>query len=139
MESISTINGYNLTYFSGTRRLSTETREKISKNHSRYWIGKKFTQKHRHHMSENSTRYFLGKSFSDKHINNLRKAKRNNFKPVAQFDLNDVFIKKYESISEASRKTKINKRHISVICNGRRKSIYGFRWKFLNGGDYATT
>lgn len=53
-------------------------------------------------------------------------------KPIAQYDLNNNFIKNYESISDASRKTGYNISFISDCCNGKYKQAYGYIWKFVN-------
>ena len=37
----------------------------------------------------------------------------------------------FESVHEAQRKTGISQGNISQVCNGKRKTIGGFHWKFL--------
>lgn len=58
-------------------------------------------------------------------------------KPVAQYSLDGTFIKKYESITEASEETGIHKKYIGMVCN-KNKHIYGkaklFKWAFINKG-----
>lgn len=51
-------------------------------------------------------------------------------KCVLQYDLNNVFIKKWDSITDASKKTNINYYSISNNCRGKQKSAGGFIWKF---------
>lgn len=53
---------------------------------------------------------------------------------VFQYDLNGNFLKKYENCSVAARA--IGKfesggaAHISAVCRGKRKSAYGFQWRY---------
>lgn len=54
-----------------------------------------------------------------------------NFKAVAQLDLKTgEIIKVYSSIKEAERSLNISK-HISAVCNGKRKSAGGYGWKYI--------
>lgn len=53
-------------------------------------------------------------------------------KPVLQFTLEDVFIKKYPSTHQAERETGFNSSDISSCCNGKRKTAHGFKWKYKN-------
>lgn len=54
-------------------------------------------------------------------------------KPVAQIDLEGNVVAVYDSITEASRKTGIDKNSISHVCSGiqKRKTAGGFKWRFL--------
>ena len=52
-------------------------------------------------------------------------------KKIIQCDLDDNFIKEYESISEASRQTGINIMSISCCANKKRKSGGGYLWHFV--------
>lgn len=51
-------------------------------------------------------------------------------KPVLQFTKNNEFVKRYNSITEASRETEIACSNISQCCSGKRKSAGGFIWKY---------
>jgi len=62
------------------------------------------------------------------HINLDRKRKNKQCKPVIQFDVDGNFIKKYYSISEAVRKTGINK--IGTCCRNKRKTAGNYVWKY---------
>ena len=53
-------------------------------------------------------------------------------KPVIQYDKQGNFIAEYPSASQASRKTEICRRNISVVCRGGRKHAGGFKWEFKN-------
>ena len=66
------------------------------------------------------------------YANNLHKkfiGKENwNSKKVLQFDRNNNFIRKFNSIKEATKETK--SKHISECCLGKRKLAGGFIWKY---------
>jgi group I intron endonuclease len=53
-------------------------------------------------------------------------------KKVLQFDLQNNFIKEYESISYATKVTGINKANISRSCQGTRKKVNCFTWRYAN-------
>lgn len=53
-----------------------------------------------------------------------------NSKIVYQYDLNDDFINKYKSISEASRQTNTNHSNIIMCCKGQRKTAGGYKWRY---------
>ncbi len=56
-----------------------------------------------------------------------------NKKRVGKFDLQNNLLKTYESISEASRDTKITRTSISKVClqKGYYKTAGGFVWKYV--------
>lgn len=68
---------------------------------------------------------YLGKSY--KH-HPVIKVSNNRNKIVLQYDLNDNFIKEWNSISLAEKTLNIN--HISCTCLGKQKTCAGFKWKF---------
>ncbi len=51
-------------------------------------------------------------------------------KPIIQYDLNDNFLRQWESITKAQEELKIL--HISDVCNGKRKTAGGYKWGFKN-------
>lgn len=51
-------------------------------------------------------------------------------KPVIQYDKNGNYIAEYESAEEAKRAIKKPHAQISEVCKGKRKSTYGFVFKF---------
>jgi len=51
-------------------------------------------------------------------------------KKVKQYEFNGTFIKEYCSLSEAGRRTGVDHRYISLVCNGKRKTSGGYKWKF---------
>lgn len=52
-------------------------------------------------------------------------------KKVAQYDKQNNLLNTYDSISEASRKTRITITSISYSANGKRKTAGGFIWHFV--------
>ena len=59
----------------------------------------------------------------------IRGKKQN--KPVVQLSLNGIEINTFSSMTEAQEKTGIWKNHIGDVCNGKRQTAGGFKWKFL--------
>lgn len=49
---------------------------------------------------------------------------------VIQMDLDGKEIKKFDSITKASNETGAARTHISSVCNGKRKSCGGYKWKY---------
>lgn len=69
-----------------------------------------------------------GFKYSDEVIEKIRIGK---YKPIIQLDLDDVFIKEWECVDficiELNYKCKTN---ILQVCQNKRKTAYGFKWKF---------
>ena len=53
-------------------------------------------------------------------------------KRVAQYDKNGNFIKEYPSYSDAELAMGNTQRHICDVANGKRKSAYGFIWRWID-------
>lgn len=53
-------------------------------------------------------------------------------KPVLQYDLQGNFIKKWSSVVNASKETKINRGNINSCVNGFRKTAGKYKWKFYD-------
>jgi len=56
-------------------------------------------------------------------------------KPVNQYTLDNVFIKSYDSIQEASIQTNSIDTKISLCARGIRNTHNGYKWSFLNESD----
>ena len=52
-------------------------------------------------------------------------------KKVYQYDLDGNFIKEYDSVTEAAKRTGGYKSNISACCLGKVKSACGFTWKYI--------
>lgn len=51
-------------------------------------------------------------------------------KKIIQYDLNNNFIKEWESISEASRNLNLNRGDIGTCCRKKKGTVGGYIWKF---------
>jgi len=110
------------------------TGEKISKtlrekNHSQY-----YTQEIKNKISNGNK---IAKPFSKEHIKNMGIAKRKQAKSVLQYDLNNNFIKEWESkgqaanwIKEQTGKTSNLTSQIKDCILGKQKTAFGFKWKY---------
>lgn len=56
--------------------------------------------------------------------------KPHNMRKIIQYDLNGNFIKKWNSIIEASKNLKINSGNLSSTLNGKFKTCGGYKWKY---------
>lgn len=112
------------------RTVSEETKHKISKG----LFGKKKSLQHRLNIS-NSRKGFkhsneskLKMSISKKGIvlKNISIQKK-----IEQYNMDNVFIKTWNSISEASKSLKIATGNISSCCKNIRKSAGNFKFKYV--------
>lgn len=53
-------------------------------------------------------------------------------KPVLQYSLSGDFINRFSGLSDAERKTGVNRRNISSACRGIYKTAGGFVWKYAD-------
>lgn len=58
------------------------------------------------------------------------RAKINMMKPILQFDKNNNFIKRYNSISEAAKLFGYDTSNIICCAKGRISTAYGYKWKY---------
>lgn len=67
----------------------------------------------------------------------IKRIKRKLGKPIKQFERDDVFVKKWNSISEASKELGINRKSIMQCCNHekRHKTAGGYKWEFDNDNN----
>lgn len=94
--------------------------------------GKKLSEETRKKISEAQKKVKHNKEWVD------RVAEKHN-KPVTQFSLNGEFINKYNSIKEAVlsvHNSASNGTLIGSVCNGKRKSAYGYLWKWDDETNY---
>lgn len=70
-----------------------------------------------------------GKKLDKEH---KRKAAENRYKPVLQFDLEDNFIKEWESATIVGKINNWNRGNIHDCCRGKQKTSYGYKWKYKN-------
>lgn len=54
-------------------------------------------------------------------------------RPIYQLDLNDCIVARFSSMSEAARILKFNScSKISMCCNNKRKTAYGYKWRYVD-------
>ena len=53
-------------------------------------------------------------------------------KPINQYDLQDNFIKQWNSMKEASETLKLSRGNICLCCEGIRNKTGGYRWRYLD-------
>ena len=113
--------GYNMT--SGGKGApnctkSIETREKLSKANK----GKRRTEETKKKISEAKRGMYLG-------------GKSPSAKKVLQFDLDGNFIKEWDSFMDIERAFGVSYSNIWAVCNGRRKQVKGYIWKYKDEKD----
>lgn len=101
------------------RKHSEKTKEKMGN----WQIGKKLTQETKDKISKKHT----GKKISKEHI---EKAAKGYMKPILQYDLNDNFIKEWESAKTAGIELKIDSSSILKCCKDKLKTSKNFKWKY---------
>ena len=95
-------------------KVSEETRKIISEKNKGRFSGEK--------------NYFYGKRYCGKD--------NKNSKVVSKYDLEGNFIECRECAEAFSKEMgKKNAVNITDVCRGKRKTAYGFKWKFGNGAD----
>jgi len=56
---------------------------------------------------------------------------RNN-KRILQYNIDGLLLASYDSLASASKLTGLHKSNINKCCTGKRKTAYGFVWKYAN-------
>lgn len=106
----------------------------ISREKSNYYSSEKFLNSRvKGSLTRKESGYYESKEFKDqmKSINSNRRNSHPTYNlPVEQYTKENVFIKEYSSIREASKNTK-NKTHgIDQCCKNNYKHCGGFVWKY---------
>lgn len=133
--------GFNLTNLTsgGIGHKGFKQSSKTIAKRSKKLTGQKRSVDSRKRMSESRK----GMVFSEEHKKNLSKAHiglkydptnygKHCFRKILQFDGEGTFIKQWDSIKEAAEFYKVHSSSISHCCAGRKKTIRGFIWKYLN-------
>lgn len=71
-----------------------------------------------------------GKRGGEKQRNKLRYTKSN--RKVIQYDLKDNIVDTYKSIMTVAKKLNVDGTHITDVCKGRRKTAYGYKWRYID-------
>lgn len=127
-------NGYNLDnggISNGCR--SDATKQKISKsvsgkNNPNYGktVSKETKEKISHSLKNNGNSN-KGKHFTQEHKDRIAKSLS---KKLCQYNLSGDFIKEYNSTMDVERLLGFEHQCVGRVCNGKRKSAYGYIWKW---------
>jgi len=91
-----------------------------------------YTEEWRKKISEATQGIPKSKEFKQK-LSKRSKGNTNRRKKVIQYDMDGNFIKEWDYVLEAGYSLgKKTGAAITEVCNGKRKSIYGFLWKYKN-------
>lgn len=86
------------------------------------------------HIDENklnnnmSNLEWVTEKYNSNHGTRTIRSSRNRYKKVIQFDLSNNILNTYNSVTEASKLTKISQPQISNCCNGKAKTAGGYMW-----------
>jgi len=119
-------NGYNIESGGSNHICHPDTKKKLSEinkgtNNPQY--GKKWSMERKEKRKKDS--------IGNKNPNYGRESV--NRKTVGMFNSENKLIEKFNSVREASDKTKINESSISGVCNRKHIKAGGFVWKFISG------
>ena len=110
------------------KTISKEQRDKISKSLKEYYKD----ANNRKRLSENRKGKGLSLSTRLKISMVQKEAMKKYCKKVFQYDLQDNLITTYESLNAIRYKLKIPINNICQCCNGKRKTAYGYKWKYVD-------
>ena len=103
------------------QHLSEITKQKIKENNARYWKGKRLSEETKRKISE----AHIGKILSEEH---KRKIREGNQKSIFCIETNEI----YASVKDAKEKLKLKgTSHIGSCCKGKRKTAYGYHWRYV--------
>lgn len=113
-------------------KVSQETRKKMGKIHigNKYNLGRKWTEEQKLLMSikkKGCLAPIVSKKMQETRIKNCLDSSLSRRKSV--ICLNDKII--YSSVSDAGRAYNLHKSNISAVCNGKRNSVFGLKFSFL--------
>lgn len=112
------------------QRKSIESRnnEEFRKNQSVKCKAANRTQEYRERHSKLMKEIYSSEELRDKE----RGSKNPRAQGIKQFNLDGIFIKEYETITQASKETGVGIARISDVARGNRKTAGGYIWKFSN-------
>jgi hypothetical protein len=114
----------------GPEKWKPESIQKIKSHPTR---GKKISM-----SNKGKSKSHKGKSLTEEHKEKIKqtreflKTRKNTWQntPVLQYDMNNNFIKEWESQLEATKFLNKTGDGIGACCRGKQKSAYGYIWKF---------
>ena len=80
---------------------------------------------------ETRIKIIKSKTWVKQHKARIENAAKTRLKKIKQYSLEWVFIKEWNSISEASKILWIKRCNIWAACNGKRNKAWWFKWKFI--------
>lgn len=120
------------------KKMSQDVKDKISKNRkgkntgeSNNNFGKQLSEETKKKISDKKTGVKLSEETKIKMSNNRQRGKHPNAKPVICVETNEIF----ECARDITEKYGFNYKNISAVCLNRRKTAYGYTWKFYNGEE----
>lgn len=139
--------GYNSTLGGEGQKANEETKKKLSnanKGEKHYNFGKHLSEEIKRKMSLASPKNMLGKNLSEETKKKLSESHKGKIpwnkgkktgivpfsRPILQFDLQDNFIKEWPSGKSIQRELKIEATNIMYVCQEKRKTSGGFKWKY---------
>lgn len=133
-------NGYNLDNGGISNGChSNDTKQKISKsvsgkNNPNYGktVSKETREKISHSLKYNGNSN-KGVPFTQEHKDKIAKSLS---KKLCQYNLSGDFIKEYNSTMEVERLLGFKHQCVGRVCNGKRKSVYGYIWKWTEDIEF---
>ena len=111
-----------------------EKKEKLGKNkgekHPNY--GKSLSEETRRKIGEANKRRYAAMTDEEREALNKKLCKSHDHekKPVLQYTLYGQFIREWESCLAVKKKLGYNDSHISSCCKGKKKTAYGYIWRY---------
>ena len=100
------------------------------------FIPNPYNYKEVNHKDENPSNNCVNNLEWCEHIYNINygtrteKARLKIIKPIIQYDKNNKFIKKYNSINEIEKELNYNRSNIIACAKGRLKTAYSYKWRY---------
>ena len=128
--------GYNCTY-GGEHFIATEEwKKEASLRWKEYWKTHTPTMTGRRHSPETIEKMKIAAANRSEEYrkkisqSKMGKPNKNCWKPILQYDLDGNLIKEWPSVASANKSFGTSNSHIGNCANGRRKTAYGYVWKY---------
>lgn len=113
---------------------SKETIEKIKKSKLGHFVSEETKKKQRESnllvWKNRGENYRKGLKLKKNHVG-LTENQKKLLKPIIQLSLNGEVIKKWDGCNQIMRDTGYCATHISRCCNEKKKTAYGYKWRFI--------